>query len=218
MLLVSIVITLLMLYCAYIIVVNQRFVSNNFSYANNDKTQYRKFRFEPRKVVVVDGLQDGIILISDSISVEISNEDISAFHSEVVNDTLRLAFDNMARGRAYLYLPNGLQLVVDSSSLEMRGSLDYRYLPEYDLKLRSSSLLASGHDTHTFVGKLAVTASGNSRLNIARYFHINELDLHNVHDATFAQGWQIGNLKTSYEDGTNVVMDKYRDSVAIRPL
>jgi hypothetical protein len=216
-LLASMVFVLLTLYACYIIIINQRFASQNFSYMNNDKTQYRKFRFGSRKVVMVHGLRNGVMLMSDSISVEVRNGDVSAFRSEMGNDTLRFIFDQAAAD-VFLYLPNGTHLVVDSSALEMRGSLDDRVRPEYDLDLRSSSLLATGHKMHAFVGKLAVSASGNSRLEIARYFHVNELDLHNVHNASFAQGWQIGNLKTVFEEGRNVVVDKNRDSVAIHPV
>jgi hypothetical protein len=216
-LLVSIVIVLLTLYASYIIIINQRFASQSYSYANNDKTQYKKFRFGPGKVIVVHGLQHGVMLMSDSISVEVRNGDVNAFRSEMIGDTLRFMF-SQAAADVFLYLPNGTHLVVDSCALEMRGSLDDRVRPEYDLDLRSSSLLATGHETHAFVGRLAVSASGNSRLDIARYFHVNELDLHNVHNASFAEGWRIGNLKTIFEERRNVVVDKYRDSVAIHPV
>lgn len=215
--LISIVLTLLTLYTAYILVVNQKLGSDDFSYANNDKTQYTQLKFDHHKVVFVEGLQRGTILTSDSIRLEVLNGEIGSLHSAAEKDTLKIVFNSASDKEVFLYLPTGTEVVAHSCALEMRGSLDYKAQPEYSVKLRSSSLLASGNNSHAFMEKLSVTASGDSRVQIARYFHVSQLDLLNVHDATFAQGWQIGKLTSTFDDGGNVVMSKYIDSVAIRP-
>src|SRR5690349_10887080 len=215
--LLSIGLTLLTLYTAYILIVNQKLGANDFRYANNDKTQYAQIKLNKAKVIVVKGLQRGTILTSDSIRLEVWIDEINSVHATVVNDTLRIAFNGTMKSEAFLYLPTGTELVADSSALEMRGSLNYNAQPEYSLTLRSSSLMASGRDNHAFMEKLSVRASGDSRVRIARHFHINQLELVNVHDATFAQGWQIGKLTSAFDDGRHVVVGKYVDSVAIRP-
>ncbi|HMG90515.1 MAG TPA: hypothetical protein VK589_10650 [Chryseolinea sp.] len=214
-LLISIVLMLLTLYASYIIVVNQKLDSKDYTYVNNEKSKYSRVKFDNQKVVVIKGLQNCIIVTSDTIKLDVFNEDLKSFESKLKEDTVTIVFNQPTSNKTFLYLPTGSQLIADSSSFEIKGSFDPRRAPKHKVTLRHSSLLATAHNSHTFFDKLTVTDLGNSQFEIAKYVHINELELMNVHNASFAQGWQIGNLKTLFNDGAEIEFGKYRDSVSI---
>ena len=215
LMLLSIVLMMLTLYASYIIVVNQKLDSKNYTYVNNEKSKYSRVKFDNQKVVVIKGLQNCIIVTSDSIKLEVFNEDLKSFASKQSDDTVTILFNQSTSNKTFLYLPTGSQLIADSSSFEMKGSFDTKRQPKYQVTLHHSSLLATANNNHTFFDKLSVTDLGDSQVEIAKYVHISELELINVRHASFAQGWQIGILKTVFEDGQAVELGKYRDSVAI---
>ncbi len=215
LMLLSIVLMMLTLYASYIIVVNQKLDSKNYTYVNNEKSKYNRVKFGNQKVVVIKGLQNCIIVTSDSIKLEVFNEDLKSFDSKRTEDTVTIVFSQLTTNKTFLYLPTGSQLIADSSSFQIKGSFDTKRQPKYHVTLHHSSLLATAKNNHTFFDKLSVTDLGNSRLEIAKYVHINELELMNVRNASFAQGWLIGNLKTLFDNGAAVELGKYRDSVAI---
>jgi len=216
LMLLSIILMMLTLYASYIIVVNQKLDSKNYTYVNNEKSKYSRVKFDNQKVVVINGLQNCIIVTSDSIKLEVFNEDLKSLESKRTEDTVTVVFNQSTSNKTFLYLPTGSQLIADSSSFEIKGSFDTKRQPKYQVTLHNSSLLATANNNQTFFDKLSVTDLGNSQLGIAKYVHINELELMNVRHASFAQGWQIGNLKTIFDDGGRAVeLGKYRDSVAI---
>jgi hypothetical protein len=200
---------------SFVISINSKYANGVYTYLNNDKLKIQNFRFPSSGVVAIAGIENCVVVSSDSLKLEISRDDVKNLDVTSSHDTITIVAREKSTEKVLLYLPSDTQLLALRSKITMTGAFDYLNPPSYSVVLDNSKLVASTREIHAFIHQLRVLGKGESGIAVSKRFHIQSLDLVNTTSATIAEGWQIGSLKTSFGDGMTSELVKAGDSVSI---
>ena len=200
-------------FCSFIASVDYKLKDKNFTYSNGDKSLYSRHKFDTRKVVVIKNLNNCTLVLSDSVSIEVFNDDKDKFEYSVTSDSITINQRKRSENRLLVYLPSGTTLVANSSVVAMNGSFDYNNQTSYAVVLRDSELNVSSGGSHTFFENLKVDGFGRSQLVVGDFTHVQNLHVSDITDVRLAKGWQIGRFTSSFSRGAE--MTKLGDSVSI---
>ena len=215
-LLLVVVLMIGLLFCSFIASVDYKLRNNDFIYSNSDKSLYTRHKFNTRKFVSVRNLSNCMVILSDSVGIEVLNEDRNKFDFLVGTDTISINNSGRSMNRVLLYLPSGTTLFANSSAITVKGSFDFKNQASYEVALTDSELSVSSGDSHTFFEDLKVSGFGRSHLTIGSFAHIQNLNVIDISDVRLAKGWQVENLRSSFRDGTEML--KQGDSLSIAPI
>ena len=201
--------------CSFVLSINHNYKSGNYWYSNSDKSQFRKIGLSLFPKVIIESMDNCLVVSSDSLSLEIFNDDVADVQITTFGDSVRITPLRKPSGKLLIYAPTNTQLIVRNSTITMNGSLDFANPPSYVIDLENSRLTASSRDYHAFVQQLKIFGKGEAFVEIPRRFHIHELQLSNTTFAGIAEAWTIGSIKTAFNNGMASEMQKMADSVSI---
>lgn len=215
LLLVGVILMSVVILSSFVVSVNVKVNNGEFTYINRDKSMYSRHQFERGHTLVIENIANCMVILSDSVSMEIHNDDQDKFAYSVSSDSIKISQKNPSIHKLFIYLPSGSRLVANSSGVTVKGSLfNHDSKASYDVVLRDSKLLVSAAKLHTFLDRLSVSGSGENELTIEDFVHIGNLEIENIANVNIAKAWQIGNFKTTFHRGSE--MSKAGDGVAIR--
>lgn len=200
---------------SFVVSINRKYSTGDYWYANSDKSLYQKVRLPARRTIVIENLNNCLLVSSDSLSLEVFNEELSNLTITSANDSVRIVSSIKSSRKLFLYLPEQSHLVATNSMMTMNGSLNYINPPSYSILLNNSRMVASAPEAHAFVQQLQISGNGGAAVEVSKRFHIHSLELTNTTSVSIAEGWQIGSLKTNFSSGLANEMIKVGDSVAI---
>jgi hypothetical protein len=203
------------LFCSFVVSINSKVSKDEVTYANRDKSMYNRHRFDGGKTVVVQNVDDCVVILSDSVSMEIHKDDEDKFAYSVLSDSVKITQNSPTKNKVFIYLPSGSRLVANSSGVTIKGSLfNHDSKASYDVALHDSKLFVSAAKLHTFLDRLNVSGSGEDEITIDDFVHIRTLEIKNVANVNVAQAWQIENFKTAFVSSSE--MTKAGDSLLIK--
>ncbi|MEJ1237745.1 hypothetical protein WBG78_06445 [Chryseolinea sp. T2] len=165
--------------------------------------------------VIVENTDNCLIVSSDSLSLEVFNDDVPGVEVTTIGDSVKIVPSRKSSHKMLVYAPTNSLLIVRNSTITMNGSLDFANPPSYSVVLENSKLTASSREYHAFVQQLKISGKGNAIVEVPRRFHIHELHLSNTTFAGIAEAWSIGSIKTTFTNGMASEMQKMADSVSV---
>jgi len=215
LLLIGVVLTSVVFLSSFIVSVNTKVKNGDITYVNRDKSMYSRHHVDEGKIIVVENIADCMVVLSDSMALEIHKDDADNVSYVDLSDSITISQSSPLKNRIFIYLPSGSHLVARSSGVTIKGSLfDHESKASYDVVLRDSKLFVSAAKLHTFLDRLRVSGYGQAALTIDDFVHIANLEIANVNDVSIAQAWGIGNFKTAFMSGSE--MNKAGDRVSIK--
>ncbi|MBL0745531.1 hypothetical protein [Chryseolinea lacunae] len=213
------VLIIVVLLSAVTLAINLKFNQKDFSFVHNNKSQYDKIAIKIARVVSVSNVSNCLIVASDTMRLEASRTFGSDLQVDTTGDTVRIVAARVEKSgverNVILYLPTGTTVSLDSSTADVRGGYDFQKRPSFSFVLNNSRLTASAPSHHTFFDKLDIEGNSTSSVEVLDRVHINNVNLANVYDAKFNEGFQIANLTTSFDASRRVSVAKTNWAVRV---
>ncbi|MGC3948678.1 MAG: hypothetical protein QM762_29960 [Chryseolinea sp.] len=214
-LLLFIMVSIVVCLTSFVVAIRTQYATGDYVFVNGDNLKNEDVNLPPSKVIVINDIENCLFISSDSLKLQVLKDDRSRLHVVSSGDSVRISAKERTNGRLLLYVPTNSQVVAIRTNMTMTGAFDFLELPSYSITLDNSKLVTLTRENHAFIQQLRIIGKGEAVVQVSKRFHIHSLDVTNTTFISIAEGWQIGALKTTFNEGFSSEMVKVGDSVSI---